>query len=96
MKKQLLVLVLLGCAALASAQTKLGKNPVTQTIMLPTGWQLSPAGRSLPLGDFPMNVAVSKSGNLMAVINNGQGFQSLQLVDTKKGNYFACHHVLFI
>jgi YVTN family beta-propeller protein len=85
MKKQLLVLVLLGCAALASAQTKLGKNPVNQTIMLPTGWQLSPAGRSLPLGDFPMNVAVSKSGNLMAVINNGQGFQSLQLVDTKKG-----------
>jgi hypothetical protein len=28
---------------------------------LPNGWTLSPAGRSLPLGDLPLNIAVSKS-----------------------------------
>jgi YVTN family beta-propeller protein len=50
-------------------------------ITLPNGWSLSPAGRSLPLGDLPLNMAVSKSQKLMAVTNNGQGKQSLQLID---------------
>jgi YVTN family beta-propeller protein len=44
---------------------------------------LSPAGRSLPLGDLPLNMAVSKSQHLMAVTNNGQSKQTLQLIDTK-------------
>ena len=50
-------------------------------ITLPNGWQLSPAGRSLPLGDLPLNMAVSKSKKLLAVTNNGQSTQSLQLID---------------
>ena len=53
------------------------QKPVT----LPNGWSLSPAGRSLPLGDLPLNMAVSNSKKLMAVTNNGQGKQSLQLID---------------
>ncbi len=52
-------------------------------VVLPNGWSLTPVGRSLPLGDLPLNMAVSRSGNLMAVTNNGQGVQSLQLIDTK-------------
>jgi len=50
-------------------------------LTLPNGWSLSPAGRSLPLGDFPLNMAVSASKKLLAVTNNGVGKQSLQLVD---------------
>ena len=50
-------------------------------ITLPNGWQLSPAGRSLPLGDLPLNMAVSRSKKLLAVTNNGQSTQSLQLID---------------
>jgi YVTN family beta-propeller protein len=42
---------------------------------------LSPAGRSLPLGDLPLNIAVSKSKKLMAVTNNGQSVQSIQLIN---------------
>ena len=48
---------------------------------MPNGWSISPAGRSLPLGDLPLNIAVSKSKRLAAVTNNGQSVQSIQLID---------------
>lgn len=51
------------------------------TVLLPNGWTLSPAGRSLPLGDLPLNIAVSKSKKLIAVTNNGQSVQSIQLIN---------------
>lgn len=55
-----------------------------QKVTLPNGWSLSPAGRSLPLGDLPLNMAVSKSKKYIAVTNNGQSVQSIQLIDVKK------------
>jgi YVTN family beta-propeller protein len=55
----------------------------TKKIKLPNGWSLSPAGRSLPLGDLPLNIAVSPTKKYVAVTNNGQSVQSLQLIDTK-------------
>ncbi len=53
----------------------------TKKIILPTGWSLSPAGTSLSLGDLPLNMAISKSKKLMAVTNNGQSQQSIQLIN---------------
>lgn len=50
-------------------------------VLLPNGWSLSPVGRSLPLGDLPLNIQVSPSGNLLAVTNNGQSTHSIQLID---------------
>jgi YVTN family beta-propeller protein len=50
-------------------------------VMLPNGWSLSPAGSSLELGDFPMNLVVSPSGKYMAVTNNGQSKQTITLID---------------
>ncbi len=50
-------------------------------VVLPNGWSLSPAGKSLPLGDFPMNLVVSPSGKFMAVTNNGEGKQTITLID---------------
>ena len=38
-------------------------------------------GRSIPLGDLPLNIAVSPSKKLMAVTNNGQSVQSIQLIN---------------
>lgn len=55
-----------------------------KAVTLPNGWSLSPAGRSIPLGDLPLNMAVSSSKKWIAVTNNGQSKQSLQLIDTKK------------
>jgi YVTN family beta-propeller protein len=50
-------------------------------VVLPNGWMLSPAGKSLSLGDLPLNIAVSSSKKMLAVTNNGQSKQSLQLID---------------
>ena len=58
--------------------------PSNGSYTLPNGWSLTPAGRALELGDFPLNIAVSRSGKLMAVTNNGQGVQSIQLIDPQK------------
>lgn len=50
-------------------------------ITLPNGWSLTPIGRSLPLGDLPLNLAVSPNRKRLAVTNNGQSTQSIQLID---------------
>jgi len=60
------------------------KIEIQNTIKLPNGWSLSPAGKSLPLGDLPLNIAVSASKKYMAVTNNGQGKQSIQLINLSK------------
>ena len=56
-------------------------NPQAKQILLSNGWSLSPAGRSLPLGDLPLNIQLSPSKKLLAVTNNGQSKQSIQLID---------------
>jgi len=58
-------------------------DPDAKKVLLSNGWTLSPAGRSLPLGDLPLNIAVSRSKKWIAVTNNGQSVQSLQLIDPK-------------
>src|ERR1700744_195379 len=60
-----------------------GKIEQTGQVLLPNGWKLSPAGTGLPLGDLPLNMQVSASGRLLAVTNNGQSTQSIQLIDPK-------------
>jgi YVTN family beta-propeller protein len=72
-------IVVATCALLFLGVTAQAQKELT----LPNGWSLSPAGRSLPLGDLPLNMAVSNSKKLMAVTNNGQSKQTLQLIDIK-------------
>ena len=59
------------------------KPAVSSRVQLPNGWSLTPAGKSLPLGDLPLNIAVSANKKYMAVTNNGQSVQSIQLIDIK-------------
>src|SRR5512133_3733331 len=54
-------------------------------VTLPNGWSLTPVGKLLPLGDLPLNIAISPSLKLAAVTNNGYGTQMIQLFDIKKG-----------
>ncbi|HOZ69129.1 MAG TPA: bifunctional YncE family protein/alkaline phosphatase family protein [Chitinophagaceae bacterium] len=77
MKNRIALLLLL--ASLVSADL-FAQTPV----QLPNGWKLTPAGRSLPLGDLPLNMALSRSRKWMAVTNNGQSVQSIQLIDPAK------------
>jgi YVTN family beta-propeller protein len=53
----------------------------SRRILLPNGWGITPVGKSLHLGDLPLNMAVSPSGKLIAVTNNGQSGQTVQLID---------------
>lgn len=64
---------------LVSAQ--MPSQPVTNRILLPNGWSLTPAGKSLPLGDLPLNMAISHNRQWLAVTNNGQSKQSIQLIN---------------
>lgn len=56
-------------------------NSITKHVLLPNGWSLSPVGKSLPLGDLPLQIVLSDSKKLLAVTNNGQSTQSIQLFD---------------
>ena len=56
----------------------------SKRIMLPNGWGITPVGKSIHLGDLPLNIAVSKDKKLMAVTNNGQSDQTVFLIDPVK------------
>src|SRR5688500_14745446 len=53
----------------------------SRRVLLPNGWSLTPAGKTIPLGDLPLNLVVSPSGKFIAVTNNGQSRQSIILLD---------------
>ena len=57
----------------------------SRRVSLPNGWQLTPVGKMLPLGDLPLNIAVSPDKKMAAVTNNGQSTQTIQLINVKKG-----------
>ena len=82
MKRFFFLLVMTNFILVSHAQET--KIEIQNTIKLPNGWSLSPAGKSLPLGDLPLNMAVSASKKYMAVTNNGQGKQSIQLINLSK------------
>jgi YVTN family beta-propeller protein len=52
----------------------------------PHNWTLTPVGDQITLGDFPMGGALSPDGNYLIISNDGQGAQSIQVVDTKTKN----------
>ncbi len=64
-----------------NAQEKTAGN---QRITLPNGWSLTPAGIQIPVGDLPLNIAVSPDQQYAAVTNNGQGKQSVQLISIRE------------
>ena len=53
-------------------------------IRLHNGWGITPIGKSIQLGDLPLNIAISPSKKLLAVTNNGQSDQTIQLIDAVK------------
>jgi hypothetical protein len=52
--------------------------------LLPNGWWLSPAGEQVPLGDLPLNAALSPDERYLAVSHSGQSKAELRLVDLKE------------
>ena len=72
-------IIYFGIAVNLSAQTL--KEIESHSTSLPNGWRLTLVGKSLPLGDLPLNIAVSPSKRLAAITNNGESDQTIQLVD---------------
>ena len=64
-------------------------DTTARRIQLPNGWSLTPLGSSIQLGDLPLNIIVSPSKKYLAVTNNGQSTQSVQLIDAKKGKLLS-------
>ena len=62
-------------------------------ITLFNGWSLTPVGKSLPLEDMPLNIAVSPSGKYVAITNNGDGKQSITLIDAKNDKILDNHEI---
>jgi DNA-binding beta-propeller fold protein YncE len=65
-----------------------GKKGADQSILLPTGWSLTPAGTSRELGDLPLNITISPDKKYLAVTNNGQSKTSIQLLSAKDGRLY--------
>ena len=65
--------------------TTIAKSQSEKSILsswkLPNGWSLSPVGKTIPLGDFPLNMAVSPNKKYAVITNNGQKVNSLQLLN---------------
>jgi YVTN family beta-propeller protein len=70
-------------ASAATAQTLDQLN--SERVHLPNGWALTPVGTSIRLGDLPLNMVVAPGKKYMAVTNNGQSDQSIELVDLARG-----------
>jgi len=67
------------CVQLTAQTTFLPKS-----VKLPNGWSLSPAGTSLNLSsDLPLNMAISPSQKYIAVTDNGNGKEGIDLIDLR-------------
>jgi len=78
----LFTVILLSICLNVGAQS--GKELGTHAVTLPNGWRLTPVGKLVPLGDLPLNIAVSPTGKLAAITNNGESDQTIQLFDIEK------------
>jgi len=81
MRRIFFIAAIITVALNACAQTS--QQLREKRVLLPNGWSLTPVGTSLHLGDLPLNIVVSSSKKYLAVTNNGQSIQSLQLIDAQ-------------
>ncbi len=83
-KKAFIIIVLISTFSILKSQAQSLEQIESQRVVLPNGWSLTPVGKQLPLGDLPLNIAISPDKKLAVVTNNGQSDQTLQLIDIEK------------
>ena len=59
-------------------------GPTKEGTRLPNRWMLTPAGKHIPVGDLPLNMALSPNGKILALTNNGYSKQFISLIDTEQ------------
>lgn len=84
MRKTTVCLIgLTACALLHAAEPSWPGAKPDGTTLLPNLWSLKPAGRQIPLGDFPVNLALHPSGRFAAVLHAGHGKHKISIVDVQ-------------
>ena len=69
-------------AGVAAAATNITAGPQGDgTAITPVGYRVTPAGSQTNLGDLPLGLRMSPDGRTLLISNDGQGTQSLQVVD---------------
>jgi DNA-binding beta-propeller fold protein YncE len=92
MRTHRLLLLLISLASIEPAQAASARAPSPPAIslpgaqqdgsvLLPNQWSLRPVGRTIPLGDFPVNVAVHPEGQFAAVLHCGYGVNEVAIID---------------
>ncbi len=83
-KEKLILLFAVLTCFIINLQAQTLQEIESHSVLLPNGWSLTPVGKMLPLGDLPLNIAVSPSKKFAAITNNGESDQTIQLVDIDK------------
>ena len=68
-----------GMAAARSADLP-GQRP-DGSVLLPNQWSLRPVGTQIPVGDFPVNLALHPGGKYAAVLHCGYSQHEIVLLD---------------
>ena len=55
------------------------------SVLLPNQWSLRPVGKQIPVGDFPVNVALHPDGRFAAVLHSGYGQHEVRIFEVKTG-----------
>src|SRR2546426_8457355 len=84
LKRSLLALPAIAGAALLATRLVPGALRDGSTL-LPTGWRIRPAGRVVPVGTLPLNLATLSDGSVM-VTNDGYGENSLMRIDPERAH----------
>jgi YVTN family beta-propeller protein len=55
------------------------------SVLLPNQWSLRPVGQQIPVGDFPVNLALHSGGKFAAVLHCGYGQHEVVVLDLAAG-----------
>src|SRR5262245_50177431 len=72
--------------AQAKAPAKIARQLPGQKVtgmLLPNGWTLTPEGQQIPVSDLPLNMVLSKDGQYLLVTTNGNGDQTINVIDLR-------------
>lgn len=53
------------------------------SVLLPNQWSLRPVGKQIPVGDFPINVALHRDGKFAAVLHSGYSQHEIRILEVK-------------
>jgi YVTN family beta-propeller protein len=61
-------------------------QPGPEVAVTSVGYRITPAGRQTRLGDLPLALAMSPDASMLIASNDGEGLQSLQVIDPATGH----------